>query len=74
MVLGMLFLIIMQKKKFDLYYSLFLEKTYIFYNVIVHIKSVWNKDQNHYYYNIFLEKCSYQLPNKMILNKFLYKL
>ena len=41
---------------------------------LVHIKSVWNKDQNHYYYNIFLEKCSYQLPNKTILNKFLYKL
>ena len=26
------------------------------------IKSVWSKDQNHYYYDIFLEKCSYQLP------------
>ena len=26
------------------------------------MKSVWNKYQNHYYYNIFLEKCLYQLP------------
>ena len=28
---------------------------------IIHIKSVLNKDQNHYYHNIFFEKCSYQL-------------
>ena len=33
-----------------------------FHNVIIHIKSIWNKDQNHYYYNIFLEKCADQLP------------
>ena len=26
------------------------------------IKSVLHKNQNHYYYNIFLENCSYQLP------------
>ena len=32
-----------------------------FYSVIIDIKSVLKKDQNHYYYNIFLEKCSYQL-------------
>ena len=25
------------------------------------IKSILNKDENHYYYNIFLEKCLYQL-------------
>ena len=25
------------------------------------IKSVLNKDQNHYYYNIILEKCLHQL-------------
>ena len=29
--------------------------------VIIHINSVLNKDKNHYYYNKFLEKCSYQL-------------
>ena len=26
------------------------------------VKSVWNKDKNNYYYNIFLEKASYELP------------
>ena len=51
------------KIKVDSYDSLPLEKTLTFHNVIIHIKSVWNKDQNHYYYSIFLEKPSYQLPN-----------
>ena len=50
------------KVKVDSYDYLPLEKTMAFHNVIIHIMSVWNKDQNHYYYNIFLEKCSYQLP------------
>ena len=49
------------KVKVDSYDSLPLEKTMAFHSVIIHIMSVWNKDQNHYYYNIFLEKCSYQL-------------
>ena len=31
------------------------------HNVIILIKSGLNKDKNHYYYKIFLEKCSYQL-------------
>ena len=26
------------------------------------IKSVFNKDENHYYYNIFLQEGSYQIP------------
>ena len=30
-------------------------------HVIILIKSVLNKDQNHYYYNIILEKCLHQL-------------
>ena len=34
--------------------------TLILLNVIILIKSVLNKDKNHYYYNIFLEKCSYK--------------
>ena len=34
------------------------------HNVTVHIKSVINKDKNHYYYKIFLEKCSYELAKK----------
>ena len=29
---------------------------------MIFINSVFNKDENKYYYNIFLEKCSYQLP------------
>ena len=33
-----------------------------FHNVIIHIKLFWDKDQNHYYYDTFLEKYSYQLP------------
>ena len=49
------------KVKVDSYDSLPLEKTMAFHSVIIHIMSVWNKDQNHYYYNMFLEKCSYQL-------------
>ena len=39
--------------------SLPLEKTLTFY-VLILIKSIVNKDQNHYYYNTFSEKCSYQ--------------
>ena len=34
------------------------------HNVIILIKSVLNKDKNHYYYNTFLEKCLYQLAKK----------
>ena len=49
------------KIKVNSYYSVPLEKTLAFHNVIIHIKLLWNKDQNHYYYNTFLEKCSYQL-------------
>ena len=44
--------------------SLHLEKTLILHDVIIHIKPVLNKDQNHYYYNILLEKCSYELAKK----------
>ena len=41
--------------------SLPTEKTLTLHNVIILIKSVLNKDQNHYDYTIFLEKCFYQL-------------
>ena len=34
------------------------------HNVIICIKSVLNKDRNHYYYKVVLEKCSYQLAKK----------
>ena len=50
------------KIKFNLHDSLLLEKTMTFCNVIIHIKSPWNKDQSRHYCDIFLEKCSYQLP------------
>ena len=50
------------KIKVDSYDYLPLEKKMTFHIVTILIKSVWNKDQNHYYYNIFLEKCCYQLP------------
>ena len=33
-----------------------------FHDVIILIKSVSNKDKNNYYYNIFLENVSYELP------------
>ena len=58
------------KIKVDSYDSLPLEKAATFRFVIILIKSVWNKNKNNYYYNIFLEKPSYELPKK----KFLYKI
>ena len=58
----MLFLIIMQVDSYD---SLLLEKTLTFDNIIILIMSVFNKDKNNYYYNIFLEKGLYQLPKNM---------
>ena len=60
--------------KIHSYDSLPLEKTLSLHNVITLIKSVFNKDQNHYYYNILLETHLYQLPGKMIINKFVCKL
>ena len=39
----------------DSYYSLHLEKTMNFHNIIILIKSVWNKDKNDYYNNTVLE-------------------
>ena len=52
------------KIKADSYDSLPVEKAMTFYNVIILIKSDWNKDKNNYYYNIFLEKTLCQLPKK----------
>ena len=45
------------KIKVDSYDSLPAEKRLTLQNVIILIKSVPNKDQNHYYYKIFLENC-----------------
>ena len=58
------------KIKIDSYYSLPLEKIFTLHNIIILIKSVFNKNQNHNNYNIFLEKLSYYLPknncNKLV--------
>ena len=45
------------KFKVDSYDSLPIEKILMLNNVIIHIKSVPNKDKNHYYVKRFLEKC-----------------
>ena len=50
------------KIKVDSYDSLPIEKTLTLCNVIIFIKSVFNKYD--YYHNIFQEKCSYQLTKK----------
>ena len=60
---GMLFLIIMQKSnRFIRFFTS--RKKMTFYNVIILIKLVFNKNKNNYDYNIFLEKASYELPKK----------
>ena len=50
--------------KIDSYDFLSLENILTVQNAIILVKSVLNKDQNHYYYDIFLEKCLYQLTKK----------
>ena len=50
-------------------HSLLLEKTLTLHFIIL-IKSTFNKNQDHCYYNIFLEKCLYQLANKERKNFF----
>ena len=52
------------KIKVDSYDSLPIGKTLTLHNVTKHIKSILKKDQNHYFYNMFLEKSSYQLAKK----------
>ena len=47
---------IYEKTKLDSYDSLTFKKILTCHNVIILIKSVFNKDKNNYYYNIFLEK------------------
>ena len=37
-----------------------------FCNVMILIKSVWNKDKNSYYYNIFLEKVLFEFSKKCL--------
>ena len=46
------------------YDSLPLEKTITLRNVIILLMSVWNKDKNNCYNNIFLEKFSHEIIKK----------
>ena len=48
------------KIKVDSYDSFPTGKKLTLHNVIILIKLVLNKDQNYHYYDMFLEKCSYQ--------------
>ena len=52
------------KIKVDSYHSLPIEKILTLHNVTILIKSVLNKDKNHYYCKIFLEKCLHQFAKK----------
>ena len=52
------------KNKIDSDDDLPLEKTLTWHNITIHMISVLNKDQNHYSFNLFLEKCLYQLTKK----------
>ena len=61
MVSHVLFVTITQKLKFVLLILCLYIKTLTLNNVIIHINSALPKDQNHYYHNTFLQKCSYQL-------------
>ena len=60
----MCFFLLLRKLKVDSYGSLPVERALTLHNVIIHIKLVESKDQSQYYYNIFLEKCSYELAKK----------
>ena len=55
--------------KVDSYRSLPLEKTV---TLKILVKSVWNKCFNNYYYNIFSEKASYELPKKQVFVSIIY--
>ena len=44
--------------RIDSYNSLHIEKILTFHNVIILIKSIVNKNENNYHYNILLEKGS----------------
>ena len=62
LVFHMLFLISMQEEKL-ICITLYLQKKILnLNNVIILIKSVFNKDQNYCYYKKFLEKRSRDLP------------
>ena len=47
--------------KLKLIQTMKLEKTLNMHNVLILIKSISNKNYNHYYHQVFLEKCSDKL-------------
>ena len=53
-------LIIISKEPELIHIVLYLQKTLTFHNIAILIKSVVNKNENEYYYNIFLEKGLYK--------------
>ena len=50
----------MQKSKLS--HAILYKKTLTFHNLVIFMKSVFNKDENSYYYNIILEKDLDELP------------
>ena len=60
--------------KVNSYDSLPIDKFLILDNVTILLQSVLNKDKNHYYPKIFLEKCSYQLAKKNNRNIFFHSI
>ena len=60
--------------KIDSYDSLSLRKSMTLHKVIILIKSVLDKDQNHYFYNMFLEKVGISYLKITTMNKVSYKL
>ena len=49
-----------ERIRIDSYNSLPIEKSLTFHNVKILIKSVVNKNENNYYYDIFFKKSSYE--------------
>ena len=54
-----------EKIEVDSYDFLPLEKIITLYNVIIFVTPVFNKDKSNFYYNMFLEEASYELPKKL---------
>ena len=52
--------------KIESYDSLTLEKILTLHNAIILIKSVFNKGQNYYYYNIFFRKMFLNISLKIM--------
>ena len=51
-----------------------LEEALTLHNVIILIKLIFNKDQNNYYYKLFLEKYLQQLAEKEMITNTICKL